>query len=303
MSAGDLDLHLAAGASTVCRVWTVTRADGLELGFTDHDCDLVLDGVICKAGSGLTARALQQVTGLAVDNSEALGALSGVAITEADLAAGRYDLAEVRVWLVNWADPGARAEIFRGTLGEVTRRGAEFRSELRGLSEPLNQPIGFAYTQGCSAVLGDSRCRFDLAQPGYVVERAVETMEREGLILSFAHFTGFDDRWFEGGRLTALTGAAGGISVMVKSDRLSGTARRIELWQTLRAPLAAGDLLRLEAGCDKRAETCRLKFGNFLNFRGFPHIPGEDWLTAYPRAGRPATGGSLRTAPTPGSLP
>ncbi|WP_395540218.1 DUF2163 domain-containing protein [Neotabrizicola sp. sgz301269] len=303
MSAGDLDIHLSSGATTVCRAWMVTRADGLVLGFTDHDCDLTVAGVLCKAGSGLTARALQQVTGLAVDNSEALGALSGAAITEADLAAGRYDRAEVRVWLVNWADPGARAEIFRGALGEVTRRGAEFRCELRGLSEPLNQPIGFAYTRGCSAVLGDSRCRFDLAQPGYSAERAVEAIASDGLILSFAHFTGFDDRWFEGGRLIVLTGLAMGLSVMVKSDRLSGTARRIELWQTLRARLAPGDLLRLFAGCDKRAESCRVKFNNFMNFRGFPHLPGEDWLTAYPRAGRPATGGSLLIAPAYGAAP
>lgn len=299
MSAADLDAHLATGFTTVCRAWVVTRRDGQVLGFTDHDRDLVVEGVPCKAGAGLTARALQQVTGLAVDNSEAMGALSDAAITEADLAAGRYDAAELRVWLVNWADPTARAEIFRGTLGEVTRKGLGFRAELRGLTEPLNQPIGFAYTRGCSAVLGDGRCRFDLTQPGYFAERAVEAVEERGLVLRFADFTGYDDRWFEGGRLEVLSGAAAGLSVMVKSDRLAGAARRVELWQSLRAPLAAGDLLRIEAGCDKRAETCRVKFGNFLNFRGFPHIPGEDWLAAYPRPGQPASGGSR----IPGILP
>ncbi len=45
------------------------------------------------------------------------------------------------------------------------------------------------------------------------------------------------------------------------------------------------DLLRLEAGCDKRAVTCRYKFDNFVNFQGFPHIPGDDWLVAGPRGG------------------
>jgi uncharacterized phage protein (TIGR02218 family) len=48
------------------------------------------------------------------------------------------------------------------------------------------------------------------------------------------------------------------------------------------------------AGCDKRAETCRAKFGNFLNFRGFPHIPGEDWVTAYPKDGVIHDGTSLQ---------
>ena len=45
--------------------------------------------------------------------------------------------------------------------------------------------------------------------------------------------------------------------------------------------------------CDKRAATCQAKFDNFLNFRGFPHMPGEDWLTAYPRGGQAHDGGSL----------
>ena len=43
-----------------------------------------------------------------------------------------------------------------------------------------------------------------------------------------------------------------------------------------------GDRVRLEAGCDKLPRTCRKKFNNFLNFRGFPDIPGEDWLMSYP---------------------
>ena len=58
------------------------------------------------------------------------------------------------------------------------------------------------------------------------------------------------------------------------------------------ADVAPGDMLRIEAGCDKRAATCRLKFGNFVNFRGFPHIPGEDWLMAVPRSDGVNDGGS-----------
>lgn len=286
MSNAELDAHLASGTTTLCRAWTVTRKDGTVLGFADHDRDLDFAGVTHRAGSGLTARALQQSTGLSVDNSEALGALSDAAISETDLAAGRYDGAEVRLWLVNWADPAIRAELFRGTLGEVTRTGSEFRAELRGLAEALNQPIGLAYTRGCSAVLGDARCQFDLTQPGYFTERAVETLDRERRVLGFANFGGFDDRWFEFGRVTVLTGAATGLSAMVKSDRVQGQGRRIEVWAGLRAGLATGDLVRFETGCDKRMDTCRLKFANLLNFRGFPHMPGEDWLTAYPKSGQ-----------------
>lgn len=288
-----LQEHLAGGTTTVCRLWTVTRRDGVVLGFTDHDRDLLLEGVTCRAGAGLTARALAQATGLAVDNTEAVGVLSDGAITEADLMAGRYDGAEVRIWLANWADLSARRELFRGSLGEVAMRGAGFRAELRGLSEPLNQPVGRAYTRSCQAVLGDAACGFDLTQPGFFAEVAAETIAEEGRVLRFASFGSFAPRWFEGGRIEVLTGAAAGLAGVIKQDRDDGAGRRLDLWQSLRAPLAAGDGLRITAGCDKRAATCKARFDNFLNFRGFPHIPGEDWITAYPRSGQVHDGGSL----------
>lgn len=283
--------HLASGATTVARCWRLRRSDGMVLGFTDHDRDLAFEGTEFRAGAGLSARALSQTTGLAVDNTEAAGALSAAGITEADILAGRYDGAWVEAWLVNWAAPQERLLQFRGTLGEVVQAGGAFQAELRGLTELLNQPQGLAYQRPCAAVLGDARCRVDLTLSGYHEEREVEQIEA-GLLLRFADFAGFADRWFERGRLVVVSGAAAGLTGVVKNDRLSGQARLIELWSAIRAPLVAGDRVRLEAGCDRRAETCRLKFANFNNFRGFPHLPGEDWLTAVPRSGEVNDGGS-----------
>ncbi|MEZ5771615.1 MAG: DUF2163 domain-containing protein [Defluviimonas denitrificans] len=284
--------HLAGGATTLARCFAVTRKDGLVLGFTDHDRDLGFDGITFRADSGLTAKAIQQATGLSVDNSEAFGALRSAAITEADILAGRYDGAEVRAWLVNWADPAVRVLQFRGTLGEIVRSGGAFTAELRGLSEALNQPVGLIYHARCSAVLGDGRCGFDLSQPGYAEERAVEAVE-EGRVFRFAAMPGFEDRWFEKGRLVVLDGVAKGLVGSIKNDRVGGAGREVELWQGLGAVPAQGDMVRIEAGCDRRAETCRLKFNNFLNFRGFPHIPGEDWVMSYPVSSARNDGGSL----------
>ncbi len=295
MSGGrdGLIAHLAGGATTVARAWAVRRRDGVEMGFTDHDRDLHFEGIVFRADTGLSARVLLQTTGLALDNTEALGGLSSEAVTEADILAGRWDGAEVRAWLVNWADPAERLLQFRGTIGEIVRAGGAFRAELRGLTDLLNQPQGQVFQGPCSAVLGDGRCRFDLSLPGYATERPAEAVEENRLFL-FASVAGFDDRWFERGRLAVLSGAAAGLSGIVKNDRARGLARRVELWEPLPLPVAAGDLIRIEAGCDKRPETCRLKFQNFLNYRGFPHIPGEDWLASYPvRTGR-NDGGRLR---------
>ena len=129
--AAGLYAHLATGATTVCRAWAVVRRDGSVYGFTDHDRDLAFEGIAFLASTGLTARALQQTTGLSVDNSEALGALSDASVSEADLLAGRFDGAEVRAWLVNWASVEDRVLQFRGTFGEVSRSGGAFQAELR----------------------------------------------------------------------------------------------------------------------------------------------------------------------------
>jgi uncharacterized phage protein (TIGR02218 family) len=283
--------HLETGSTTVCRAWTVARRDGQVLGFTDHDRDLVVNGVTCRADTGMTARALQQTTGLSVDNTEAFGALSASAIREDDLLAGRYDGAEVRAFLVNWASPQDSLEQFRGNLGEISRVGGSFKAELRGLTDLLNRPHGMAYTPGCSAILGDARCGFDLNQLGFSVERLVETVE-DGRVFRFSTFATYDDFWFEGGRFEVVDGAAAGLIGVIKIDRRDGGGRRVELWQSVMAPVAEGDTVKIFAGCSKTATICRTKFNNFLNFRGFPHIPGEDWLASYPVPDRPSGGGS-----------
>ena len=81
---------------------------------------------------------------------------------------------------------------------------------------------------------------------------------------------------------------------MIKRDVFEDGARRIELWEPIRGAIEAGQKLRLTAGCDKRFETCRLKFNNLLNFQGFPDLPGDDWVMAYPSNGGTNSGGSLR---------
>lgn len=283
--------HLATGTTTVCRCWEVRRKDGVRLGFTDHDRPLNFDSQTFRPEAGMEAAALVQTTGLSVDNTESIGVLSSSAISEADIKAGRYDGAVVSSWLVNWADTDARMLQFRGTMGEVRRAQGAFQAELRGLTELLNQPQGFVYQRPCSAVLGDKRCGVDMSGPEMGVDLEVETVE-DGRLFRFSGLGGFDTQWFTRGRLKLTSGAASGLIGLIKEDRILGATREIELWQELRAEVRAGDGVRLEAGCDRRASTCRSKFGNFLNFRGFPHIPGEDWLTSYPKRGSAGLGGT-----------
>ena len=299
MGGEGLLAQLETGVTRVCRCWAVTRADGVVLGFTDHDRVLSFEGVTFRPDSGLTPSALVQTTGLSMDNTEVVGALTGAAITDADVLAGRYDGASVVAWLVDWQNVAARRVLFRGAIGEVTRSGGAFRAELRGLSEALNRPEGRVLQRPCPAVLGDARCGVDLDAPGLSVELPAEQVEG-GRVFRFAGLSGYAARWFERGRMRVNGGAGAGAVGVIKADREADHGREIELWEPLRAPVVPGDALRLEAGCDKRARTCREKFGNFANFRGFPHIPGEDWLTSYPKRAGINDGASLVSGGTGG---
>ena len=284
--------HLKTGATHVAHAWAITRGDGVVLGFTDHDRDFEFETIQFRADSGLSALALEQGVGLASDNSEAIGALSDAAIKESDIDAGRFDGGLLTCWIVNWSDVDQRQILFSGTIGEIRRAGGGFTAELRGLADPLNQPMGRVYQKPCGAVLGNAACGVDLNAPGYATEVPV-IAAGEGWV-EVAPLPDYEAEWFTRGRLDVLDGAAADLSSAVKRDLIQTDTRRFELWQELRAELAPDDLIRVQAGCDKRMDTCRFKFNNILNYQGFPDIPGEDWLMAQPAATGQSTGGSRR---------
>lgn len=286
-----LAAHMALGSATVCRAWIVRRMDGQIFGFTDHDGSVEVDGTVCSASSGLTAGALQASTGLSVDNVPAQGALSHDVLREDDIRAGIWDDAIVTAYLLNWAQPSQFEILFRGTIGEISWGDGAFTAELRGLAEALNRVRGRVYQARCDAVLGDGRCRKRLG-PVYTAETTVVRVDA-GQVFEMGGLQLFAPKWFERGLLHVLTGNATGQSERIKTDRILGEGRRIGLWQSLRFEVEPGDRVRLEAGCDKRLETCRQKFDNVLNFRGFPNIPGEDWLMAYPVSSGRNDGGRL----------
>jgi uncharacterized phage protein (TIGR02218 family) len=285
-----LQAALDGGATTLCRCWSLRRRDGLVLGFTDHDDDLGFDDLVFRANSGLTGSALETSLGLSVDNAEVSGALSDAAINEDDIRAGRFDGAEVDQWLVDWQAPARRVLLFRGTIGEIRRADGAFDAELRGLAEALNVPVGRTIKATCDRVLGDRKCGVALDVPAFLHESVV--VESEGERIVGAAAGGFADDWFAFGVLRFTSGANEGLAFMVRRDSAAGGRRVFVLAEAPRLRVRPGDAFRVTAGCDRRGETCRVKFANFLNFRGFPHIPGEDWVVAYPRSGEAHDGSS-----------
>jgi uncharacterized phage protein (TIGR02218 family) len=285
-----LQVKLDSGVTTLCRCWVLTRRDGTVLGFTDHDRDIVIDGVTCRADAGLSGSEATQQFGFAVGGSEITGALAADTLNEDDLAAGRYDAAGVRLYLVDWSEPELRVLLAAGVLGEVRREGVAFTAEVRGLAHRLAEESGRLYAPTCAADLGDARCTVDLTNAVYRGSGAAANANGASSLIA-SGLGDFTDGWFTAGRLTWESGANAGIVVEVKSHRVAADVR-IELWQAMPETIAPGDTFIVTAGCDKRFATCRDRFANAVNFRGFPHMPGNDFIVRYPTPGEPGNDGA-----------
>jgi uncharacterized phage protein (TIGR02218 family) len=271
----------------------VTRRDGVVQGFTDHDEDVVIDGVTCRAGTGLSGSEATEQLGLAVQGSEISGALADEALSEADLAAGRYDAAAIEVHIVDWSEPALGLLLSKGVLGEVKREGIAFTAELRSLTHRLAEDSGRLYTATCNADLGDARCTIDLTDPAFFGNGTVAALEGSAMLRT-SGLDDFDDGWFTAGRVSFTSGANDGLAIEVKVHRVDSGGVLIDLWQQMPETIAVGDTFAVTAGCDKRFATCRDRFANGVNFRGFPQIPGNDFVVSYPNAGEPGNdGGSL----------
>lgn len=266
--------HVAGGATTLAWCWKLTRRDGAVLGFTEHDRDLGFGGTTFEAAGGFTASALESTNGLNTDNLDVMGALASARLDEGDLAAGLYDDAEVEIWRVNWQDASQRVLMRKGNLGEVSRAGNAFSAELRGLAHRLNQPTGRLYQYGCDADFGDRRCGLDADDWTAAGTVASASGNRELIAEGLGAFAAGR---FTRGRVVFTSGASEGAAMEVKAH---GAGGRIELWRAMARDVVPGDTFTVTAGCDKQFATCRAKFANGANFRGFPHMPGNDFVIA-----------------------
>ena len=278
LSSGLQD-HLDSGATTLCWCWRITRNDGTRLGFTDHDRDLTFDGTSFEASTGFTGTEIAGSVGLNVDTLDVEGALKSERLNEADLAAGLYDNALIEIYRVNWEDPAQRVLMRYGNLGEVSRGQHHFSCEVRGLAHELQQPKGRIVQYGCDADLGDARCTINLNQPAYRSDGGVvASLSGSPRLFAASGLEAYANGWFSGGLITWLSGANAGRTAQVKVHAKANGSVGIELWQRTSETIAPGDQFSIVAGCDKQVATCKAKFANVPNFRGFPHVPGNDFM-------------------------
>jgi len=264
--------------SCVAFCWRIERRDGVAIGLTTHDRDLTIDGLVHRAAPGMVPSAIERSVGLEADTMDVRGSLTSAAIGEADLLAGRWDGARVRLFAVDWETGAPVADLGEGRIGAVELGEDGFTAELAGASAALDRPVAEETSAECRAELGDRRCRVAMAGRRRFA-RVVAVADRMVTLDAVEPVAGA----YAGGLLRWFGGANGGLAQAIDASAATGVGTGTDV--TLRsAPafaVAAGTLVELVEGCDKSFATCTARFGNAANFRGEPHLPGIDLLTRY----------------------
>jgi uncharacterized phage protein (TIGR02218 family) len=286
-----LAAHLAQTSTTLAVCWRVIRTDGVEFGFTSHDQDLIISGLTYDALSGIQPSSKMLSVGLDPSSMQVAGCIISDKITEDDIRAGTWDHATVYLYLVNWTDLSQGVVLLQtGKLGEITTTmndgAGQYSSELRGLADALNTPIGTVYSPGCRASIGDSEC--GVAMSSYTATGEVTSVVDDGnfdtdLASSTVRLTPTttgapDQNYFQGGILTWLTGPNAGRGMEVQVSEVDGT---IQLFLPMASPVSPGDTFSVHAGCAKSRTMCRERFGNVINMRAHPDLPGTDKMVRF----------------------
>jgi uncharacterized phage protein (TIGR02218 family) len=258
--------------TTLAFAWAIERRDGVTIGFTSHDRDLTIGGLVHRAAPGMLPSAIERSDGLEADDVQLSAALTSDAFTDADLMAGRWDGAGLTLSAVDWTAPDAApVTLLTGEFGEVEVKDGGFAVGLRGPTSVLDAAVVEETSPECRAQLGDARCRVDLS--GRRVSGVVVSVA--GAVVTLA--APLADGDFAYGSLRWLTGANAGLESRV----VANAAASVTLRDVPAFAVAAGTRVDLVEGCDKRFATCFGRFANAVNFRAEPHLPGNDLLTRY----------------------
>jgi uncharacterized phage protein (TIGR02218 family) len=295
---------LKADCTTLAYLWTIEVGNGRVIRGTEHDLDVTIPHTgdsahdqyagTYKAIANVTMGDLSSNTDLSVDNMQVDGAFPDktddspqyatlVDVTVAEIEDGLLDMAPVTIIVCNWAAPDHGYWIAGGgTLGQISRTtDGSYTTEVRGLTQLLQQVIIRTFSETCNAQFGDRRCKFSIPSVAGTVSAATGDRGSFTVDLDISSPPGSTPMRFTAGKLRFTTGANTGLIRLVKTDpRNNGGV--IEFWEKFPNAVLDGDEFDLAAGCDLIKSTC-IFYGNLTNFRGHgSFIPGVMAITAGP---------------------
>ena len=267
----------AGELETIATFWRVLRRDGVTLGFTTHDRDLWFDGVLHSAAPGMLPSSIRRSADFEPDSAEVQGALSHESIAASDLAAGRFDGAQVRIGVVDW-ETGERELLYCGAIGGVTEEAGSFSAELVSRKAELLRDSVPRTSPACRAAFCGPGCALSASPFSHEALLAAIDFDANAVTLD----TAAAPADCLGGSLRWLDGPHAGMAMMVMA--LEGSA--LVLDTPLDGTLTPGLRAMVREGCDHTLDTCATRFANAVNFQGEPFLPGNDLLSRYPTPGQ-----------------
>ncbi len=290
---GGLTTAIAAEVTTKAHCWQITRLDGVEFFFTDHDADLVIDGDTYASAVGYQQTALSAAPDLTINNLEVTGYFDSDFLTADDLRSGLFDFAEARIFVVDWSNLAlGKMKLARANLGEVrSTPSGIFTTELRGMVQRLAAKIADVYTPECRADFGSVGLRQCNKDPALFTSSETVTAVTDAANFHITHgdVRAVDD-WYADGVITWTSGNNAGRSIEVNGWAQSGGV--VLLRFPMPRAVQVGDTLSIVAGCDKRHDTCRDKFDNIVNRQAEDFIPGTDAVIQTPNSAPSSSGGN-----------
>lgn len=261
---------------TVATFWRVYRRDGMMLGFTSHDRDLFFGGITHRSAPGMVPSSIRMTADLSADSAEVEGALSHSAIAESDLAAGLFDHAAIEIGAVDWSSLEYRV-VYTGSLGVIYNDQRSFSAELRSAKQLLENDLVPRTSPTCRATFCGPGCSISAA--AFTSLHEVSAIDLDANTVSFASIVA--DNYLDG-QVRFLQGPQAGIPFGVIAASIEG----LTLDRQLVGGTPLGTRAQLLEGCDHTLTTCATRFGNAINFRGEPFLPGNDLLSRYGQPSR-----------------
>lgn len=253
--------------------WRLERKDGVTLGFTSHDRDLVIEGLHYRASPGISPSSIVETLGVEATSLDVRGALTSDGLKPEDIEAGLWDGASLTIFMFDWSDPESQHYLLAmGTLGSISWAGHSFEVEFQGPAARLNGAVSTTVSPSCRVKFAGSGCGLNPLR--YSIETAVVgtsgariQLERPIDPTSYVHG---EFRWLSGRNCGARQQivAFEGVDLVLDAEPAF--------------PVFGGERIALLQGCDRTIATCATRFQNAKNFRGEPHVPGNDLLTRYP---------------------
>ena len=269
----ELKQRLGLNLTNVCRLLTITRADGEVFHFTDHDDDIPFDGDIYFASSSFEASGISTQINNMTGELDINIILSDNAISYGAVTNGLFDSVPVVIDLIDYTSPqDGVISVFEGLIVSADTTNKHYvRFRLGGSFGKVARPISERYSPTCRAVFGDKRCKIDLAL--YTTEFEITTVNNPQQFLSAA-LNSMGTNALAVGRIEWLTGGNAGLM----TDVASNIAGAVNLLYAPARPIAVGDTGKAIRGCQKTVAACKA-YNNLANYRGEPYVPGDDGIT------------------------